>query len=319
MPGVRSVDSEVLLSPDFAVAKDTHRIQFRSALSDPAIKSLARTLRARPDLELRVYGRDGSIRDLTFLRALPQVQTLHIELDGLVSLAGIEATADSLKSLVLGATKVALDLSPINDLPSIVRMYVEKHHRVVDLLAAWPTLRSLTLRSSRIRSIAPILNAPGLEALDLKLGALSSLQGIGSLESLVYVELWGVRNLDSIEGLAEVPRLQELYLDGLPRVEEVRALVDQQNLDRLTLRRMTGLSSFDDVIRIPNLHTVIVEEMPHIGLEEYAKLSQAPSLREVELAPVVLSRLRAKGVEPMLPGVADLGRHPALRSSLSRQ
>jgi len=318
MQNVQTVSESDLAAGTFVLRPDTRRVQFKSALGAEALSGLAALFRTHPDLELRVYGRDGSLSDLSFLRSVPPLRALHVEVDGLKSLRGIEATAQSLESLVLGATRASLDLAPLNDLTRLSRFYVEGHDQVLSVLPSLGSLRSLTLRSIVLRSLEPVTCLSALEALDLKLGVVPQLDRLTELGSLQYLEVWSVRGLDTLSGLEGMASVEEVYLQGISGISSLAPLADVASLTRLTLKNMVGIHLLDDVVRIPHLSDLVLEEMPHLGVAEYVKLRSAPALERLLIAPHARQALVRSGVELPFGSVTETGRHPSLRSSLAR-
>lgn len=254
----------------------------------------------RPDVQLRVYGMDYGPCDLGFLRRLPRVR--HFAADCLKSANGVEhlATLPRLESLSLGVfdltdfqvleqlpiglSSLSLGptrskrptLAPLARLPNLRRLYLEGQSRDIDVLRELVAIEELTLRSISTPDLRYLANMQRLGSLEIKLGGIREFHGIEGSSSLRYLELWQVRELASVEVVADLPHLQNLFLQSLPHVAQLPELSAAAGLRRIVVHSLRGLRSL-----------AAVEHAP--ALEEFALLDGRQQTPELML-PVLRNR-----------------------------
>jgi hypothetical protein len=254
----------------------------------------------RPDVELRIYGHYSAECDLAFAGQMTNVR--HFAADCLMQAKNIAAIADipNLESLSLGVfeledfgvlellsptlTKLSLgatrsrkpSLSPLNRFRSLRVLYLEGHSKNIEVLKTLQQLEDITLRSITIRDLSYLSHLNNLWSLDIKLGTIQRFDGIDEKKSIKHLELWQVRGLRSVDILANLPGLQNLFLQSLPHITSLPSLRDLSSLRRIRLENLKGLHNFD-----------VFETAP--ALEEFALIDGTKQMPE-ELLPVLRNK-----------------------------
>jgi len=273
------------LSPDAyeitALASETHlnEIQFAEPPSRDALETLEREiLRKRQDFEVRFYGFYGSECDLGFLQFIPSVSKLVVNcLKGPIE--NVERIGDlqRLTSLKVGITQLRdfcflerlsplletlyleeaqskkLSLKAIVRFPRLRRLYIERHHKDLELIGTLPNLQSLVLRSITVPSLSFLTSLSSLRVLNLKLGGTTKLDELSELLNLRDLEIWQVRKLEDIRVVARIPKLETLMLQDLPNVTEVPSLASCSSLKTLFIKHLKSLEDLSSIAEAPNL------------------------------------------------------------------
>jgi hypothetical protein len=273
------------LSPDAyeiaALASETHlnEIQFAQPPSRDALETLEREiLRKRQDFEVRFYGFYRSECDLGFLQFIPSVSKLVVNcLSGPVE--NVERIGDlqRLTSLTVGITQLRdfsflerlpplldtldleeaqsknLSLKALVRFPRLRRLYIERHHKDLELIGTLPNLHSLVLRSITVPSLSFLTSLSSLRVLNLKLGGTTNLDALSELLNLRELELWQIRKLEDIRVVARIPRLETLMLQDLPNVAEVPSLASCSSLKSVFIRHLKSLADLSAIAEAPNL------------------------------------------------------------------
>ena len=256
-------------------------IQFSSALSTADYALLGEWFADHPTKTLRAYGSyDGTITDLEFLRHFPTLRSFQADaLDGSLSnIDGLTYLPADVQSIGLGRTKKRLSLAPLARFTNLRRLYLEGQSQDIDVVSGLRQLRSLTLRSVTLPDLAMLKSFSNLRALALKLGGTNDLGRLPDLQSLEYVELWMVKGLTDLSPIAQLPRLEYLFLQALRRVESLPVMTGLVGLRRLWLETMKGLTDLRPIRQAPNLHQLAVVDMGHLQPEAFGPLAGHPTL-----------------------------------------
>jgi hypothetical protein len=143
----------------------------------------------------------------------------------------------------------------------------------IEVLSTLMGLEDVTLRSITTPDLNYLQPLDKVWSLDVKLGGIRSFAGIEGKQSIKYLELWQIRELSSIEIVAQLPGLQNLFLQSLPRIKAVPSLRASRALRRVELMNMKGLRDFSELEWAP-------------GLEEFA-LVEGSSQDPQQLLPVL--------------------------------
>jgi hypothetical protein len=251
----------------------------------------------RPDVELRVFWHPPTGTDLGFASKMTNVRRFTV--DSLRGAKNVEAIADmpQLESLSLGYFEpkdfILLDLAPStltklsvktrdrkSSLASLRRfrslkiLYLEGQCKDIEVLGELHDLEDLTLRSITTPDLSYLAHLKKLWSLDIKLGGIRSFVGIEGKESIKYLELWQVRELKSIEIIAALPGLQNLFLQSLPHIESLPSLTNASALRRVYLENMKGMRDFSSLEYAP-----ILEEFCLINGDKQTPEQLLPVLR----------------------------------------
>ncbi|MEX1132440.1 MAG: hypothetical protein WEC15_04375 [Flavobacteriales bacterium] len=261
---------------------------------------------ARPDVEIRVYGFNGYACDLHFLRHLTHVR--RASLDGLMRVKRLETIAamTRLESLRLGISELS-DLSILERIPaeltslsleatrskkaslavlcrfrSLRALYLEGHHKDIEVLSELTQLEDLTLRSITTEDLSYLEPLPNLWSLDIKLGGIRNFNGIEGKESIKYLELWQVRDLAEVGIVGRLPGLQNLFLQSLPQVTAFPDLQEAGSLRRVVVENMKGLSDFSALQAAPVLEEFVLTDGKKQTPQQLLPVLKNPALRRID-------------------------------------
>ena len=237
---------------------------------------------SRPDVELRVFSFFSSECDLSFvskmtnvrrfsadshrhvknieaIATIPNLETLRLGVFELKDFGVLDSIPSTLTSLSLSATRSRkLSLAPLRRFPSLKVVYLEGHSNDIEVLGELQDLEDLTLRSVTTPDLSYLAELKKLWSLDIKLGGIRSFVGIEGKESIKYFELWQVRELKSVEIVAALPGLQNLFLQSLPHIESLPSLTHANALRRITLENMKGMRDFSSLEYAPVLEEFVL-------------------------------------------------------------
>jgi hypothetical protein len=274
-----------LLSPDayeiaaLASETDLNEIQFAEPPSRDALETLEEEiLRKRQDFEVRFYGFYRFECDLGFLQFIPSVSKLVVNcLSGPIEKVERIGDLQHLTSLKVGITQLrdfsflerlpplldtlyleeaqskTLSLKALVRFPRLRRLYIERHHKDLELIGTLPNLHSLVLRSITVPSLSFLRSLSSLRVLNLKLGGTTNLDALSELLNLSELELWQIRKLEDIRVVARIPRLETLMLQDLPNVTEVPSLASCSSLKSVFIRHLKSLEDLSAIAEAPNL------------------------------------------------------------------
>jgi hypothetical protein len=259
-------------------------IQFSSALTEADYALLGEWFADQPAKTLRAYGSyDGTITDLDFLRYFPSVRSFQADAlyHSLANIDGLSYLPEDVRFIGLGQTKKKLSLAPLSRFRKLRRIYLEGQSKDIEVISDLRELRSVTLRSITLPDLSLLAPLPNLRALELKLGGTKNLDLLPDLRALDYLELWMVKGLSDLSPIAQMPRLEYLFLQALRRVETLPVMTELANLRRLWLETMNGLTDLAPIRDAPSLRQLAVVDMSHLQPEAFAPLAGHPTLESV--------------------------------------
>ena len=233
--------------------------------------------RVRPDVYLRVYAHYQNECDLSFARLLTNVrrfsadclmhakniehiaaisnlESLHIGIFELNDFSVLNLITPKLTSLSLSATRSKKpSLAPLSRFRALEQLYIEGHNKEIEVLSELSELADVTLRSVSTPGVEYLTNLTKLWSLDIKLGGIRDFQGIEGKESIKYLELWQVRELNNIDFVSTLRGLQYLFLQSLPQIQSIPQLRNSTKLRRVVIENLKGLSDFTPFETAPAL------------------------------------------------------------------
>lgn len=257
-------------------------VQFSSALTEADYALLGAWFAHQPTKPLRVYASyDGSITDLDFLRHFPTLRSFQADAlyQSLANIDGLGYLPDDAHFVGLGQTKKRLSLAPLARFTELRRLYLEGQSRDIEVVSHLRELRSVTLRSITLPDLGLLTPLTRLRALDLKLGGTKDLALLPELQSLDYLELWMVKGLADLSPVADLTRLEYLFVQALRQVEALPDMSHLVGLRRLWLETMKGLTDLTPIRDAPNLRQLAVIDMSHLQPDAFAPLTGKPTLK----------------------------------------
>lgn len=167
---------------------------------------------------------NGWITDLTWLSKLNKIDQLYLPVGELTSLKGLEG-ATSLTELNLYGSMYITDLTPLESLPNLQRLYLYGNGNSGGV---------------EVKDLTCLSNLTKLSEINLQTSGLESLKGIENLTELTSLRIYHNGNYDSavlrdISALKNLTNLKELQLYVSPDVQDFSALSGLTNLSNLNL------------------------------------------------------------------------------------
>ena len=313
------------LSPDAyeiaALATQTHfnEIQFAEPPSREALETLEKDiLRKRQDFEVRFYGFYRSECDLGFLQFIPSVSklvvnclrgpienidrigdlqrltSLKVGIPGLSDFCFLERLPPLLETLYLEeAQSKKLSLKAIVRFPRLRRLYIERHHKDLELIGTLPNLHSLVLRSITVPSLSFLTSLSRLRVLNLKLGGTTKLDELSELLNLRDLEIWQVRKLEDIRVVARIPTLETFILQDLPNVRDIPSLASCTSLKTIFIKHLKSLEDLSPIAEAPNLEHFALTGPTKCLPEAFKPFLNHKTLKEIWVGLGSLKRNRA--------------------------
>ena len=202
------------------------------------------------------------VSDLSPLSGLTNLEYLRVEGPNVGDLTAL-STLTGLQELTLQTEGYGLtDLSPLSSLTELVYLQVSVTGRnygdISDLspLSGLTKLRDLNMRVGRVSDLSPLSGMTEMTSLYLygQL-AVTTLEPLRDLTNLVELTLQCGGNeltmdLDNLDGLQNMTKLQRLSLDGLTRIKDLLPL---SGLTHLTYLYLSDLSSLSDLSPLSSL------------------------------------------------------------------
>ena len=255
----------------------------------------------RPDIEARIYGCHGVPCDLGFtslltnvrrfaadalhgrvtgaerIACIPDLECLSVGVFQLESFGFLDQVSPGLRRLTLGATRSKKPtLTPLARFRGLQSLRLESQQKDLDVISGLMELEHVTLRSISTASLGCLRNLDGLRSLAIELGGIRDLSAIRGMIRIASLELCQIRGLDDVGAAAELPGLQSLFLQSLPRVRALPELRMAHVLRRVVLVNMKGLRDLGPLEAAP-------------ALEEFA-LVEGLGNEPQDLAPVLRNR-----------------------------
>jgi hypothetical protein len=270
---VRSPLAEEMLAP---IESGCDLVVVGGELTDNEYGRVARLLEDHPAVTLRVRSDQTT---LDFLRHFPRLRRFDAAIPRLESWTGLAHLPAEAEDLSLGATKKTLSLSIIGRFRNLRKLYLEGQRKDISVLAELGTLEDLTLRSITLPDLSLLTGLKRLWSLDIKLGGTRNLALLPRLESLKYLELWGVRGLTDVTPIPSTTSLQFLFLQDLSRVRTVPPLVSMINLRRVWIETLNELMDVCSIARAPALEEFSAVAMRHLEPQNFRCFLAHPTLR----------------------------------------
>lgn len=258
-------------------------IQFSSLPPEPELEQFGEFIHRHPDIEVRAYGGyDGSIRDTEFLRHFPSARRVSVDaLYDLGSFDGLRHLSQHLESLALGQTRRRQSVEALSRFKGLRILYLEGHHKGIEVLSELRDLRGLTLRSITLPELDILVPLGKLRSLDIKLGGIRDLSPLSEMKQIEYLELWMIRGLSDLSEVAGLTRLRYLFLHALRQVSGLPDLSQCEHLERIHLETMKGLTDLRPLRSAPVLKDLSMVDMPHLRWEHVQLLKDHPTLKRL--------------------------------------
>jgi hypothetical protein len=260
-------------------------VQFRSMLTEPDLKLLAKWLERFPAMTLRVYGAyDGSIRDLEFLRFFPRLRRFDVDaLHKLESIDGLRHLPEDTEEIALGATERRHDLTILSRFPRLMALWLERQTKGIEVISTLTSLRDVSLRSITLPDLTLLRPLTNIELLDLKLGGTRDLSLLPEIGRIRYLELWQIRGLNDISAVGRMPHLEALFLQALKGVATLPDFSGSPRLTRIALETMKGIRDVNALTTAAALEELVVGDTDQLQPEDFKVLAKLPTLKRASV------------------------------------
>ncbi|GGO14281.1 hypothetical protein [Micromonospora parathelypteridis] len=301
MGSVVEVRSPVDVAQLRARLGDADVVQFQEPLTEAGYRSVAALLGDHPLVLLRVYGFDGDLATLRFLRWFPHVRRFSVAgLWHLTDLTPLDQLSAEVEFLDIGETRRPLDLAPVAQFRRLRRLRIVEHRRgLPELLHANPGLRDLSLWRLPVDNVLPVIALPNLQALALTLGSLTNSEWLTQIPTLRYLALRRVRKLSDLTPVTHLPALLWLWLETLTveRLPDFGSSTLLTRADCLGLRHLRHPAALQGLAAAPQLRELLVAA-PHLPVDAVVPFVEHPTL---ECAEIVLgSQQRDRDADDLL-------------------
>ena len=92
-------------------------------------------------------------------------------------------------------------------------LYIEGQSNGIEVIGQLRGLEDVTLRSIATADLRYLSPLERLWSLDIKLGGIRSFDGIEGRDTIKYLELWQIRELEDANVVALLPGLQNVFLN----------------------------------------------------------------------------------------------------------
>lgn len=260
---------------------------------------------ARPDVEIRVYGHYSMECDLSFTRhltnvrhftadclmrakgvetiaAMTDLESLHLDIFELTDFGVLERVSPKLTKLMLGGTfSKRPSLAVLSRFRSLKVIYLDSQSKDIEVLSELSHLEDVTLRSISTTDLSYLEPLSKLWSLDIKLGGIRGFKGIEGKSSIMYLELWQVRNLAEVNIVGRLPGLQNLFLQSLPQVRSFPNLQEAGSLRRVVVENLKGLSDLTALQTAPVLEEFVLADGRKQTPQQLLPVLKNPALRRV--------------------------------------
>lgn len=197
------------------------------------------------------------------------------------SLDGIRHLSPDLEDLLIGWTRSKrFSLTTLARFTNLRTLYLEGQQKDIEAIGALEGLEDLTLRSITLPNLSALEPLRNLRSIDIKLGGTKDLRLLPQFGRLESVELWMVRGLEDVSPLADVHRLDKLFLQSLTRVSRLPSFAASPALRHVVLQTMKGISDLRPLARAPNLKILTLVDMRHLGPDDLRPFLHHPKLRD---------------------------------------
>jgi hypothetical protein len=201
-------------------------LYLRERLSQSAVASVSRWLRARPESTLRLDGSACELLDR--LDALPR--TIELGRDAIPREA---RSFDGVERVAFAGGRYAGDW--LRHFPNARIVRVALHGETLDAADVASTgVTALSLVEGTVTNVSALRHSTRLQTLELRDVAIDAFEPVGGLGALQSLRLCAVAELASIQALRGHQRLRSLWLERLPflrQLDDLPALPALESLD----------------------------------------------------------------------------------------
>jgi hypothetical protein len=168
----------------------------------------------------------------------------------------------SIRDLMIGYESV--DWAAVSDLPNLISLTVDDGLGSKIPYGECRSLKTLKCHGSD-KYLEQVFDMPNLEYLFIRNLKERDLSRFAGLKNLKKLELIDARKLESLEGIEHLTTLEDLCLDGKPKLTDVSALNRLPSLKLLEIAGCNHIQWPADLSGLSSLRHVLFKEMKALG------------------------------------------------------
>jgi len=226
----------------------------------------------------------------------------------LQDIRGFSYLQGGLDVLSYGHTKKRLSVKFLQDMPGLQTLFLEGHTKDIASISQLTQLTSLGMRCITLPDLDVLAPLRELTILGLAFGGTRNLAALAELPKLKELGLTRVNKLDDLSVLSQLTSLKELDLDSMRNVTALPSLESLTHLEEVTLETMNGLNDLAAVAAAPHLRQLTIAGMAQLSVDAFRCLVGHPSLQELRLwssleGAVNMKKAVREAVRQLLPEV----------------
>lgn len=212
---------------------------------------------------------------------LENLDELSIGIYGLDSFEFLDHIPSTLTKLGLELTfSKKPSIAAIERFSDLKYLYLEGQKKGIESIRNLSNLEKIVLRSISTPDISYLTTLPKLWSVDVKLGGIKNFSALSTLK-LKYLELWLVRGLSDLSFISSIESLQFLFLQSLKQVEALPSLKDLTQLRRIYLEDLKALEDLDSLEFAPGLTEFVYAAAINKKPEDLVPVLKNPSVKSV--------------------------------------
>ncbi len=212
---------------------------------------------------------------------LENLEELSIGIYGLDSFEFLDEIPSTLTKLGLHLTSSKKpSIAAVERFRDLRHLYVEGQSKGIESVRNLLNLEKIVLRSISTRDVSYLSELPKLWSVDVKLGGIKDFSALSTLK-LKYLELWLVRGLSDLSFISSCESLQFLFLQSLKQVEALPSLKNLIQLRRIYLEDLKGLEDLDSLEFAPGLTEFVYAAAIKKKPEDLIPVLKNPSVKSV--------------------------------------
>jgi hypothetical protein len=276
-------------------------VQFFAPFSDDEHQAIADFVRQYPRVCLRVFGGwEHPIGTLEFLKHYQGIRSLAVDVYRLQSTKGLELLADTVEALFLGPVHAPLlPRGTLLRFRKLRQLLISQDARLVSEAVKLPDLRVLSLNAVPKIDIGTLGQIPTLQGLAIGLGSVNDANLLAKLTTLVRLDLWRVKGIETADFLPSMSRLNHISMQDLPGIGCLPSLARLDRLHRIMIQGMKSLGDICGAADSPSLRELLVFASPKLTPDSFKPFIGHPSLTHASVA--LGSAKKNSAIKELLP------------------
>jgi hypothetical protein len=227
---------------------------------------------------LRLSASMGFIdEDISFISDLKDLVSVEIYNWSVTNLTPLYSLTGLKKLGIECNYKGGFDFSKLQNL----EYYFGKWRPKSESLFLQKSLRYLNLTNYPFDNLEPLKSLIRLNALKLASNKLSTLKGIGDLQSLSVLDLYRCSKLQTLDPISQATSLQTLEIDTCKHISAIDGLSALVNLENLVLNNCGSIESLKPLSQLKQLKKLLFIESTVVNDGDLSVVASLPKLEKV--------------------------------------